>query len=265
MSEAGSGPDRIDGFLVDRGFQVLNPAVPCGAPLDRRRGPGAAGFRRRPAGPPPGLPRGPRPPGARAHPDPADPAQRTAGPALCRGAAALGGAGVYRSPAASRQRRSAAGGPGPGRMHRRTAQGSGPVPRRSAAGRRGHHLQRIRAAAGAGLRDRRARACRATVCRPSPGSWRTPSPPRSAPRPGWNRSPGRGRGPGHRRGRQAPGPPRGPRRRSGQRRQAGRRRSAGHEGRADATGSLPTRLPARWTCSTSTDARTRAGRWSTRL
>ena len=151
--------DRIDGFLVDRGLRVLNPAYPAAV----RRWVDVealalqafgAGLRVRRAG----LPRGPRPPRARARPDPADPAQPAAGPPLRRGAAAVGRAGVCRATAASRQRRSAAGGPGPGRLHRRTPQGRGPVPRRSPAGRRGHHLQRIRAAAGAGLRDRRARA-----------------------------------------------------------------------------------------------------------
>ncbi len=76
----GRDPDRPDRRLP-RGPRVsgAESRVPCRASLGRRQGPGAAGVRRRPPGPPRGLPRGPRPPRARARPDPADPAQRTAG------------------------------------------------------------------------------------------------------------------------------------------------------------------------------------------
>ena len=190
--------DRIDGFLVDRGFQVLNPAYPAvrrwvdvEALALQAFG---AGLRVRRAG----LPRGPRPPRARARPDPADPAQRTAGPPLCRGAAAVGRPGVCRATAASRQRRSAAGGPGPGRLLRRTPQGCGPVPRRSPAGRRGQQsnefalqLVRVFATGVPGLpRDGMQALPRQLADTPHhPGPHLDPG--------GVDHS-GRGRGPGHR-------------------------------------------------------------------
>ncbi len=175
--------DRVDGFLVDRGFQLLNPAYPAvrrWVDVDALGAPAVRG-RAWPRAPSDGLERA-GPPAARARPRPADAARRRPPPAGGGRAGALGGpaaapatgtvaVGGARAP----RRRRPAYGPRPGRRRRAPAAGGRPVLRRRPARGRRQHGRPVRPAADLDVRRRRARAARARAwprCRPSspPGS-----------------------------------------------------------------------------------------------
>ena len=158
--------DRVDGFLVDRGFQLLNPAYPAvrrwvdvgalhlqgfGAGVAAVTGSGTSVLGH-PLRAPALLPRTAGT--ALGHPREVAAVLRWAAPLLRPRRRSLSAVLAGRADVDRGCR------PGPGRRRRPAAPGGGPLPRRCAAGGRRQHRRPLRPAARLDVRPGRARRCR---------------------------------------------------------------------------------------------------------